>query len=848
MKRTLSLILALAMIMSLFTTVSFAGTGTSLGDPINSSVSVTAPSTKLFNDKTATLTGKYTGESDSIQYYWISGTEAVATISNAGVVTPVDGKSGTVAFTLVAAVKGDGDSYTYYSGSKNVEILAEDSNKYYLTGAKADFKLTVNKTETAPTFTLKHKDTNTAADGALYKYASSNSSVATIGASGGTITAKGVGTANITCTATYAGATYTAVVATVTVASLDLATKSITNGSTSEGVYKAADLVSEVQKQIRAATGNTGYTVSSLKFKPTSLGHFTVYVDSIASGNKVAVNTTTAEFKGSSHKLIVVPTAGYVDNILLLTYTATNGTTPYSGTIAFKSTYDDTVKDTQSAHFFYEEFCLHAISGIDELDKDDDKKTPGGEDDYTDFTVNPNGAKADWTETYTGYDKSGVAKQVVVTFEPVEYDILAYVEEGKNPFGFEAFEAFAERVEAEQENHYDIEVDHVEFPTVSVSKKWTLEKNGKTIKSTDEFTASNIDDVYLDVTTAGYYDIPFEVHYDYKDSKNDTWSKNAPKHFKGLIRVYAALDGDLQYEVTYGETVKFDSADFAALYRKLTSSKKVLETVKIDALPLYGALYRNSKVTSAYAVDEGDVFYVDPASANSTYDLDKVTYWASKTDSEEYSVYVPVTMDGTGGEEVAVVEIVIKAGIPFKDIAKNSTFYDYIQYAYNNGIMGGKSETNFDAKSNITRAQLVTTLYRMAGSPTTYNGKVLPYSDTKYLSAEFSNALKWATAKGIATGYGSNFNPNSAVTRQAMVTILYRYAKTEGFGVGVTSVNNLGYFTDGAKVSSGMVDAMNWAVDYGLVSGNGSLLNPGGSTTRGAAAKILSNFHALYIG
>ena len=66
--------------------------------------------------------------------------------------------------------------------------------------------------------------------------------------------------------------------------------------------------------------------------------------------------------------------------------------------------------------------------------------------------------------------------------------------------------------------------------------------------------------------------------------------------------------------------------------------------------------------------------------------------------------------------------------------------------------------------------------------------------------------------------------------------------------MGVTSVNNLGYFTDGAKVSSGMVDAMNWAVDYGLVSGNGSLLNPGGSTTRGAAAKILSNFHALYIG
>lgn len=840
MKRTLSLILALAMIMSLFTTVSFAealemGADLKAGEP-----------NEILKDGKAELTFSYINNQDYQNYYWRSDNEAVTVKDD--FVQLASGKDvssdTTVNFTLVVKVK-EGDTYKYYTDTgASVKVLAQDHSAYYLTKTATAIKMIPGEVGKSVTSALVPKAGNASTDASV-TYESSNSAVASVAANG-TITAKKGGTVTITASTTYKGYTFKEAVATVTVASLDLPTKSITNGSTSEGVYKAADLVSEVQKQIRAATGNTGYTVSSLTFTtPSSLGHFTVYVDSIASGNKLAVNTTTAEFKGTSHKLIVVPAAGYVDNILMLTYTANGG---YSGVIAFKSTYDDTVKDTQSAHFFYEEFYLHGISGIAELSTDDDKKTPGGDDEYTDFKIDPNGAKADWTKTYTGYDKNDVAKQVVVTFKPVEYDILAYVEEGKNPFSFEAFVNFAERVEAEQENHYDIEVDHVEFPTVSESKKWTLEKSGKTIKSSDEFTASNIDDVYLDVTTAGYYDIPFEVHYDYKDSKNDTWSKNAPKYFKGLIRVYAALDGDLQYEVTYGETVKFDSSDFAALYRKLTSSKKVLETVKIDGLPLYGALYRNSKVTSAYAVDEGDVFYVDPASANSTYDLDKVTYWASKTATEEYSVYVPVTMDGTGGEEVAVVEILIKNGMPFKDIAKNSTFYDYIQYAYNNGIMGGKSETNFDAKSNITRAQLVTTLYRMAGSPTTYNGKVLPYTDTKYLSTEFSNALKWATAKGIATGYGDTFNPNSAVTRQAMVTILYRYAKTEGFGVGVTSVNNLGYFTDGAKVSTSMRDAMNWAVDYGLVSGNGSLLNPGGSTTRGAAAKILSNFHALYIG
>lgn len=619
----------------------------------------------------------------------------------------------------------------------------------------------------------------------------------------------------------------------------------ITNGSAGTYTKDATGaLIKAIASSTKAAAASANVTLTI----PASNSTFTFYKDSVSSSNKVS----GSKVLGSDFtKLIVQTTAGYIGTIDV-PYSVVLGGNTYSGKLIFSSDYATAVKDTQSAHFFYEEFYLDSISGIDELSEAEAATTPSGaiKKYYTapnGTDVAPGGATKNWSKTYTGYDSKGVAKQVVVTFEPVEYDILAYVEEGKNPFSFEAFVNFAERVEAEQENHYDIEVDHVEFPDVSDSK-WTLEKSGKTIKTSDEFTASTIDDVYLDVTTAGYYDIPFEVHYDYKDSKNDTWSKNAPKYFKGLIRVYAALDGDLQYEVVYGETVKFDSTDFAALYRKLTSSKKVLETVKIDGLPLYGALYRNSKVTSAYAVDEGDVFYVDPASANSTYDLDKVTYWASKTATEEYSVYVPVTMDGTGGEEVAVVEILIKNGMPFKDIAKGSTFYEYIQYAYNNGIMGGKSETNFDAKSNITRAQLVTTLYRMAGSPTTYNGKVLPYTDTKYLSAEFSNALKWATAKGIATGYGDTFNPNSAVTRQAMVTILYRYAKTEGFGVGVTSVNNLGYFTDGAKVSTSMRDAMNWAVDYGLVSGNGSLLNPGGSTTRGAAAKILSNFHALYIG
>ncbi|MGM9663105.1 MAG: S-layer homology domain-containing protein, partial [Oscillospiraceae bacterium] len=187
--------------------------------------------------------------------------------------------------------------------------------------------------------------------------------------------------------------------------------------------------------------------------------------------------------------------------------------------------------------------------------------------------------------------------------------------------------------------------------------------------------------------------------------------------------------------------------------------------------------------------------------------------------------------------------------LPFADIGTNHVFHDYIQYVYEYGIMNGRTATYFDATSPLTRGQLAATLYRMAGSPD-ISDEILgyPFSDVD-AESYYSNAIYWARLNGIVDGYeDGSFRPNAPVSRQAMMTILYRYAESLGLDVSVSSSNNLAKFQDGGQVSSVMTDAVNWAVEKGFVSGNtAGLLNPTGSTTRGAAAKILAGFHQDYI-
>jgi hypothetical protein len=141
----------------------------------------------------------------------------------------------------------------------------------------------------------------------------------------------------------------------------------------------------------------------------------------------------------------------------------------------------------------------------------------------------------------------------------------------------------------------------------------------------------------------------------------------------------------------------------------------------------------------------------------------------------------------------------------------------------------------------MTRAMLVTVLYRMAGSPS-MDDYGYPYADVNAISNHFAPAIYWARAQNIVTGYSDEkFGPNDPITREQMVSILYRYAKLKGYNTtqGGMSIRE---FTDYASISSYAAGAMDWAVYTGLINGSNGALLPKSGASRAQVAAILMRF------
>ena len=153
--------------------------------------------------------------------------------------------------------------------------------------------------------------------------------------------------------------------------------------------------------------------------------------------------------------------------------------------------------------------------------------------------------------------------------------------------------------------------------------------------------------------------------------------------------------------------------------------------------------------------------------------------------------------------------------------------------------MNGTSATTFEPDGTITRAMVVTILYRMSGEPAVSGNS--GFSDVPS-GRYYSNAIKWATDKGIAKGVGGGkFEPDAPVTREQMSTFLMRYAKFKGKSTS-TSTSLSGY-TDAGKVSSWAVDAVKWSVGNGIIVGTtATTLDPGSTATRAQFATIVHRY------
>ena len=178
---------------------------------------------------------------------------------------------------------------------------------------------------------------------------------------------------------------------------------------------------------------------------------------------------------------------------------------------------------------------------------------------------------------------------------------------------------------------------------------------------------------------------------------------------------------------------------------------------------------------------------------------------------------------------------------PFDDSGRGDWFYDNVVYVYENGLMDGVSDTLFDPDGTVTRAQLVTMLWRLEGEPSV--NYALPFTDVSG-GEWYAEAVRWAAGEGIVNGVSeTEFAPNAAVTREQLAAILHRYAQHKGYDVSIGESTNILSYSDFASISEYAISAMQWVCGEGIITGvTESTLEPRGTATRAQSAAILMRF------
>jgi S-layer homology domain. len=195
--------------------------------------------------------------------------------------------------------------------------------------------------------------------------------------------------------------------------------------------------------------------------------------------------------------------------------------------------------------------------------------------------------------------------------------------------------------------------------------------------------------------------------------------------------------------------------------------------------------------------------------------------------------------------DLSTFKVELASALPaaaFSDVKPEDWCFGGIEYAVEQGFLKGTSATTFSPNASLTRGQLVTVLWRMAGSPA-MDDYGYPYEDVNALTNAFAPAVYWARAQGIANGYSDEkFAPNAAVNREQLAAILYRYAQYKKYDVSVGEDTNILSYTDAFRVSEYAIPALQWACGAGVIQGSGNALMPFGTATRAQAAVILQRF------
>ena len=222
-------------------------------------------------------------------------------------------------------------------------------------------------------------------------------------------------------------------------------------------------------------------------------------------------------------------------------------------------------------------------------------------------------------------------------------------------------------------------------------------------------------------------------------------------------------------------------------------------------------------------------------SPNKGYKLDKLTVTdasgktvsTTKTSDTVYTFTMPASQVTVGVTYVKADETTEQPSTKtFSDVSSSDWFADAVKYVSDKGMMNGTGNGKFSPADTTTRAMLMTVIARYAGE------------DTIGSNPWYQKGMEWAKANGVSDGTA----PNANITREQLVTMMYRYAKSTGKDVSVGKDTNILSYADATTVSEYAVPAMQWACGAGIVNGANGKLNPQNNATRAEVAAILMRF------
>jgi len=284
-------------------------------------------------------------------------------------------------------------------------------------------------------------------------------------------------------------------------------------------------------------------------------------------------------------------------------------------------------------------------------------------------------------------------------------------------------------------------------------------------------------------------------------------------------------DAHIIMATQYNPYIEFEDAELAGMV-SLTPIYKGIEdgigqlndVIKNNSQSLYTV----ADVKSAFdAVTDVDLFNASPALASISLDF--------HPNAAGHALLAETFLAHMNGENKVFDDVHTAGHWAIKDI----------DYVCSKGLMNGTSEDAFSPDGKVTRAMLVTVLYRNEGEPAT--NRSIPFADID-MASYYADAVIWAKQNRIVNGVTeTEFAPDDYITREQIASIMFRYAQYKGVNA-VTLEENL-HFDDANSISEYAVPAMNWAVGAGLMKGKTSkALNPQDNATRAEMAAILHRF------